>query len=88
MVRSLLLNQDEFRFHVGLTQLFAGLVIMMLALDNIRKDQNMWHSCIALSEEPDFNGILDYENKVYPPFRIFMKVYVRVGFKNVFEFGE
>jgi hypothetical protein len=48
----------------------------------------MWHSCIALSEEPDFKSNLDYENKVYPPFRIFMKVYVRVGFKNVFEFGE
>ena len=42
MVRTLLLNQDEFRFNVGLAQLFAGLVIMLFALNNIRQDPYMW----------------------------------------------
>ena len=54
MVRSILLNQDEFRYKVGLAQFFAGLVIMVLALESIREDPNMWKQCPSLSADPEF----------------------------------
>ena len=72
MVRSLLLNQDDFRFRVGLAQFFAGLVIMILALDNVRGDPNMWRQCPSLQKEPDFKGLLDPDNGVYPPSNLFL----------------
>ena len=88
MVRTLLLNQDEFRFSVGLAQLFAGLVIMLFALNNIRQDPYMWSQCDALSKEPDFKGKLDLKSdpKVFPSTNRFLSVYVRVGFENIFNF--
>lgn len=87
MVRSILLNQDEFRFKVGLAQFFAGLFIMVFALDNIRQDKNMWEQCSHLQNEPDFKGLIDFKNKKYPSVGIFMKVYIRLGFSNIFNFS-
>lgn len=84
MVRTMLLNQDEFRFKVGLAQFFAGLFIMVLALEQVRSDVDMWNECAILSQEPEIKKVLDVKKAKFPDTNTFIKVYVRVGFKNLF----
>ena len=84
IVRSILLNQLEFKFQVAFAQSITGFIIMFGALESVRVSDYMWDACPRLKTQFPPS---DFAHGKFPSAGSFIYVYITTGFKNLFIIG-